>query len=44
MELLLSNDLGFPKGFNGYEWNTQISKIPKRRELEFYLSKDLPRK
>lgn len=44
MELLSINQINFPSGYNGLEWNTHDPRLPKRKNLQFYLKDNLPDK
>ena len=42
MELLAINNVSYPMGFNGLEWNTIDPLSPKKKNMEFYLKENLP--
>lgn len=42
MELLLADKLGFPKGFNGFEWSSLPTEGIKKSQMPSYLVEDLP--
>lgn len=41
MELLLADKLGYPEGFDGYEWSNTESNSQKEK-MPSYLRSDLP--
>ncbi|EAS02258.1 hypothetical protein TTHERM_00622780 (macronuclear) [Tetrahymena thermophila SB210] len=42
MELLLADKLGYPKGFNGFEWSSLPGDGIKKSQMPSYLVEDLP--
>lgn len=34
----MCNELNYPKGYNGIEWNTENKKPLKRKKMKFYLN------
>ncbi|KAL4439067.1 hypothetical protein ABPG74_008842 [Tetrahymena malaccensis] len=42
MELLLADKLGYPKGFNGFEWSSLPNDGVKKSQMPSYLVEDLP--
>ncbi|KAL4489483.1 hypothetical protein ABPG72_002779 [Tetrahymena utriculariae] len=42
MELLLADKLGYPKGFNGFEWSSLPADGVKKSQMPSYLVEDLP--
>jgi hypothetical protein len=42
MELLTANKISYPRGYNGYKWDTNQDSPPKRKNIDFYLKDNLP--
>ena len=37
MELLLADKLGYPEGFDGYEWSSDAEVTSRKSKMPYYL-------